>query len=116
MSRGPSTPLRAAVIGAGAMGRNHCRVYRELPGVELVGVADADPATAERAGRSFQVPHFATPGDLLAAARPDLVTVAVPTMAHLPVALGVIAQGVHLLVEKPLAFTVAEGRQIIAAA
>ncbi len=110
------TLLRAAVIGAGAMGRNHCRVYRELPGVELVGLADADPGTAERAGKQFGTAHFATPGALLDALRPDLVTVAVPTMAHLPVALECLAHGAHLLVEKPLAFTVEEGQAIIAAA
>ncbi|HUS16062.1 MAG TPA: Gfo/Idh/MocA family oxidoreductase [Chloroflexia bacterium] len=115
MSTG-SRALRAAVIGAGAMGRNHCRVYHELPGVDLVGVADADPATAERAGHSFHVPHFPSPAAVLAATRPDLVTVAVPTMGHLPVALEAIAGGAHVLVEKPLAFTVEEGRQIIAAA
>ena len=56
MSRRAGAALRVAVIGAGAMGRNHCRVYNELPGAELVGVADADPATAERAGRSFHAP------------------------------------------------------------
>ncbi|MDQ2806589.1 MAG: Gfo/Idh/MocA family oxidoreductase [Chloroflexota bacterium] len=110
------TLLRAAVIGAGAMGRNHCRVYRELPGVELVGLADADPGTAERAGKQFGAAHFTTPGALLNATQPDLVTVAVPTMAHLPVALECLAHGAHLLVEKPLAFTVAEGQAIIAAA
>lgn len=110
------TLLRAAVIGAGAMGRNHCRVYRELPGVELVGLADADPGTAERAGKQFGTAHFTTPGALLDATQPDLVTVAVPTMAHLPVALECLAHGAHLLVEKPLAFTVAEGQAIIAAA
>ena len=108
--------LRAAVIGAGAMGRNHCRVYRELPGVELVGLADADAGTAERAGKQFGAPHFTTPGALLEATQPDLVTVAVPTMAHLPVALECLAHGAHLLVEKPLAFTVEEGQAIITAA
>ncbi|HMA34658.1 MAG TPA: Gfo/Idh/MocA family oxidoreductase [Chloroflexia bacterium] len=116
MSRSLPRPVRAAVIGAGAMGRHHCRVYHEIPGVELVGVADSDPATAERAAHTFHVPAFASPAALLAGARPDLVTIAVPTRGHLPVALEVIAHGTHLLVEKPLAFTVAEGRQIIAAA
>jgi predicted dehydrogenase len=111
-----SVPVRVAVIGAGAMGRNHARVYREIPGVELVGVADADAATAERAGKTFGVPHFATPEALFAAVHPDAVTVAVPTMAHLPVALTALEHGAHLLVEKPLAFTVAEGQQIIDAA
>ena len=114
--RNERPPLRAAVIGVGAMGRNHCRVYHDLPDVELVAVADADPATAERVGRSFGVAVFTDPVALLETARPDLVSIAAPTMEHLPVALATIAHGVHLLVEKPLAFTVAEGRQIIAAA
>jgi UDP-N-acetylglucosamine 3-dehydrogenase len=116
MSDPHGTTLRAAVIGVGAMGRNHCRVYHDLPGIELVGVADADPATAARAGSSFHVPHYVSPTALLEEARPDLVSVAVPTMHHLPVALAVIAHGVPLLIEKPLAFTVVEGQQIIDAA
>ena len=116
MSGATPARLRAAVIGAGAMGRNHARVYHDLPDVDLVGVADADPATAARAGTTFHVPHFQDTAALLDAVHPDLVSIAVPTMHHLPVALTVIAHGVPLLVEKPLAYTVAEGEQIIAAA
>jgi UDP-N-acetylglucosamine 3-dehydrogenase len=108
--------LRVAVIGVGAMGRNHARAYAEMPGVELVGVADADAATAQAVARRHSTRAYTDPIVLLEEARPDAVTVAVPTMEHLPVALAVIRRGVHLLLEKPIASTVEEGRQIIAAA
>ena len=113
---GQQARIRAAVLGVGAMGRNHCRVYHDLAAVELVAVADADPSTAERVGRSFGVPHFTAVEALLDTARPDIVSIAVPTLNHLAVALAALARGIHVLVEKPLAFTVAEGRQIIEAA
>ena len=73
-------PLRAAVIGVGAMGRNHARVYNELESARLVGVMDADPATAERAGRSFHAPHFSDVAALLDETRPQVVSLAVPTL------------------------------------
>jgi predicted dehydrogenase len=103
--------LRAAVIGLGAMGANHARVYREIGGVELAAVADVDAA------RVADVASGATHGyddcrRLLDEERVDLVSVAVPTGAHLDVASEVIARGIPLLVEKPLAATLEEGRRI----
>ncbi len=106
-------PLRAAVIGVGAMGRNHARVFNEMESARLVGVADADPATAERAGRVFHTPHFTDVARLLDETQPQVVALAVPTLLHLPVAREVLRRGIHLLVEKPLAFTVEEGAEII---
>lgn len=101
--------LRAAVIGLGAMGANHARVYAELPGVELVAVADVDPerlraVSCEHGGRDYT-----DYSRLLAEVRPDVVTVAVPTRAHAEVALRVIDAGAALLVEKPLAATIDDG-------
>ena len=111
-----SMSLRVAVIGVGAMGRNHARVYAEMPEVELVGIADADLATAQAVARRYGTQAYSDHIRLLDELRPDAVTVAVPTVEHLHVALECIEHGVHLLVEKPIAFTVEEGRQIIAAA
>jgi UDP-N-acetylglucosamine 3-dehydrogenase len=108
--------LKVAVIGVGAMGRNHARAYTEMPNVELVGVVDADAATAAAVARRYATRAYTDPAALLTEARPDAVTVAVPTSDHLPVALEVIRRGVHLLLEKPIASTVEEGEQIIAAA
>jgi UDP-N-acetylglucosamine 3-dehydrogenase len=101
--------LRAAVVGLGAMGANHARIYAGLPDVELVAVADVDPdrlraVSCQHGGRGYaDVPA------MLAAQRPDVVTVAVPTRSHAEVAGRVIDAGVALLVEKPLAATIDEG-------
>ncbi len=94
------------------MGANHARVYAEIDGVELVAVADTD---AVRLAAGTHGPGTQVYGDyrrLLAEERIDLVTVAVPTRAHFAVAAHVIACGVPLLVEKPLAATLSEGEQL----
>jgi predicted dehydrogenase len=109
-------PLKAAVIGAGSMGRNHVRVYTELEGVELVAVADPSEPNREKVERRFGVRAYADYQQMLEVERPDMVTVAVPSILHRPVALEVIAAGVDLLIEKPLATTSTEGREIIDAA
>src|SRR5438477_8447233 len=93
-------PTRVAVIGAGAMGRNHLRVLNDLEGAELVGLADADEATAQRAARPYGVPAYTDYAELLDKEKPDAVVVAVPTIMHRDVALDIIPRGMHLLVEK----------------
>lgn len=108
--------LKAAVIGVGSMGANHARVYRELPGVQLVGVADAHEATAKSIGTRHNVPAFVDHAKLISETKPDLVTLAVPTVLHHEVAMDLISRGVHLLIEKPIASTVAEGKDIVDAA
>ncbi|MCL4868004.1 MAG: Gfo/Idh/MocA family oxidoreductase [Anaerolineae bacterium] len=108
--------IKVAVIGAGAMGRNHVRVYYELPGVQLVGVSDVDEAGAAAATRLYATRTYTDYRQMLEETQPDAVTIAVPTEHHLEVALDVISRGVHLLIEKPIASTVDEGQQIIDAA
>ena len=105
-----------AVIGVGAMGRNHARILAELPGVQLVGIADASRESAQSVAARSGCPAYTDHRHLLEDARPQAVTVAVPTVYHLDVAKTVIEQGVHLLIEKPIAFSVAEGQEIIDAA
>lgn len=108
--------LKVAVIGVGAMGGNHARVYSELPGVELVGVADSDAAAAQATARRYGGESYSDYRRLLDEQQPDAVTLAIPTIDHLEVALQVIQRGIHLLIEKPIAYSVEEGKQIIAAA
>ncbi len=108
--------MKVAVIGAGAMGRNHARVYAELPGVEMVGVADADGAVAQSVARRHGGHPYAEYTRLLDELKPDAVTIAVPTVEHFAVAMQVIRRGIHLLIEKPIAYTVEEGERITAAA
>ena len=104
--------LRAAVIGLGAMGSNHVRVYGELHGVELVAVADIDDERVGGATRGRTLRGYADYRRLLDEEQLDIVSIAVPTLAHLEVATDVIERGVAALVEKPLAATIDEGRRL----
>jgi len=108
--------VKVAVIGVGAMGRNHARVYADLPGVELVAVADANMPNAAAVARLYGGTAYSDYERLIDEQQPDAISVVVPTEDHLDVALKVIAHGCHLLIEKPLAFTVQQGEQIIKAA
>ncbi|MFT3941071.1 Gfo/Idh/MocA family oxidoreductase [Rhodopseudomonas sp.] len=107
--------LRIGVIGAGVMGTNHGRVLAGLPGVTLVGIVDPMPEHRDRAIELIGCKTFATLDELLLAGV-DAVTIAAPTHLHHEVALTCISRGIHVLVEKPIASTVAEGREIVAAA
>jgi len=107
--------LRIGVIGVGVMGSNHARVFAGLPGVELVGVADPDQKQAEFVARTLGCVAVADVEQLLAL-DVDAVTIAAPTHLHHDIALACIERGVHVMVEKPIASTVEEGRDIIAAA
>lgn len=107
--------LKVGVIGLGWMGRIHLRNYTEMPDVEVLGVVDPDPEARKAASENFGVAAFAELADLLAL-KPDAVSVCVPTVLHHDVALKVIAAGSSLLVEKPLAATAQEGREVVEAA
>lgn len=107
--------LRVGVTGIGIMGSNHARVLAELPGAELVAVADPDQAQAERVA-SFLGCKAVDSHHALLDLGLDAVVVAAPTHLHHAVALDVIAAGCSVLVEKPVASTAEEGREIVAAA
>src|SRR5437667_11846409 len=97
------------------MGSNHGRVLAGLPGVKLVGIVD--PLPSHRAGATEMIgcPTFADLDELLANGV-DAVTIAAPTHLHHELALACINRGIHVLVEKPIASTVEEGRDIVDAA
>lgn len=109
------------MVGAGAFGRNHLRVLRELEtagdGVALVAAADPDAARAEEAAKQYGISVFATIEELLKAdLKLDAAVVAVPTVKHHEVAAALIEAGLDLLVEKPLAANLAEADDLIARA
>jgi predicted dehydrogenase len=110
-----SPALRVGVIGAGVMGSNHARVLAGLSGIELIGVVDPDRGQRDLVTRVLGCPAV---NDLDALLRlgVDAVTIAAPTHMHHDIALACTSHGVHVLVEKPIASTVDEGRSIIAAA
>ncbi len=108
--------LKVAVIGVGAMGQNHARVYADMPGVKLVGIADTDELFVNQIAHHYYCQAYTDFHRLLDEMKPDAVTVAVPTVEHPQVALEVIQRGIHVLIEKPIAFNVIDGEKIVAAA
>jgi len=107
--------IRIALVGGGMHAPAHIRGAAGAPGVRLSAIADPSPAAkavAEKAG----LPWFAEHHALLAADRPDAAIVATPNVLHVPVALDFIAAGIPVLVEKPIADTVAEARRLADAA
>jgi predicted dehydrogenase len=113
--------LRVAVVGAGAFGRNHLRVYRELErasdgDVRLVGVVDRDEAAIAAAAEKFGVPGFQTIEACLAAGPVDAASVCVPTVHHADAAELLLKAGVDVLIEKPLAASLADADRILALA
>jgi UDP-N-acetylglucosamine 3-dehydrogenase len=107
--------LRVGVVGVGVMGSNHARVLAELPGVDLVGVADPD-----REQREFVAGVLGCPAvedlDALLERGVDALTIAAPTHLHRDIALAAIRRRIHVLVEKPIASSPAEARDIVTAA
>ncbi len=121
MSAGNQPALRVAVAGAGAFGRNHLRVYRELEaagaGVALVAAVEPDAARAAETAAKYAMPVFSTVDELLAAdLRLHAATVAVPTVHHHAVSAQLLDAGLDVLVEKPLAATLAEADDLLALA
>ncbi len=112
---GADGSLRIGVIGVGVMGSNHARVLSELPGVVLVGVVDPDRKQREQVARRLGCTAFADLEALMAHGV-DAVTIAAPTQLHRDIAIACAERGIHILVEKPIAPTIEEGRDIVAAA
>jgi len=105
--------IRVAVIGAGAFGRNHARVYRQLQqeGTGLAAIVDTDAARAAAVSREFGNPPCLSLDQLRG--RVDAASVAVPTVEHLKVARALMEAGIDVLIEKPLAPSLAEADEII---
>jgi len=113
-------PTRVAVIGTGSFGRNHLRVYRELEqagDVTLTAAVDADAARAAAVAAEYGIPTFTSVSDLLAA---DLgitaASLCVPTLQHSSVGRQLFAAGMDLLVEKPIAASLADADALLASA
>jgi len=111
---GESKKIRVAVVGTGEFGRNHARVYRELDGVELVGVFDENPERAATVAAEFQTLVLTRLEEL--PRRADAASVAVPTVAHAEVGCRLLQMGVDVLVEKPMAVNLSEADALLHAA
>ena len=108
------TPIRTAVVGCGHFGRFHAEKYAALPDAELVAVVDCDVEAAKRLAERFGVLALSDAAAL--AGRAEAASVVVPTHAHCAVASGLLEAGLHVLVEKPIAASLAEADALIALA
>ncbi|MGB9402453.1 MAG: Gfo/Idh/MocA family oxidoreductase [Candidatus Acidiferrales bacterium] len=108
------SPVRVAVVGVGDFGRNHVRVWRELPGATLVGIVDLNPDRAKAVADEFQT--TALSGVSALRGNVDAVSLAVPTIEHARLGCFLLEQGIDLLVEKPIAGSLDEADALIASA
>ena len=110
----PGKKVRVAVVGAGDFGRNHARVYRDIAEAELVGIVDRSAERAAQIAAEFSTNVFPDIESL--AGHVDAASVAVPTVEHARVGCRLFELGIDVLVEKPMAATLAEADELLAAA
>jgi predicted dehydrogenase len=110
------SPIRVALLGCGRIAHVHCSYLRQLAQVEFVGACDSNRAARQTFTARWQTPTYADADELLAAAQPDVVHVLTPPATHASLAIALLEAGVHVLVEKPMALTVAEADAMCAAA
>ena len=115
-----SDQINVAVIGVGAFGKNHARVYHELEqqgeGVSLSAIVDADVNRADEVASEYGTRSLGSIEQLLTRSEIQAASIAVPTVHHMEVARELLDAGIDVLIEKPLAFSLAEADEIIAAA
>ncbi|HYK38401.1 MAG TPA: Gfo/Idh/MocA family oxidoreductase [Candidatus Eremiobacteraceae bacterium] len=103
--------IRVAVVGCGEFGRNHARVYKEMEGAALVGFYDADPIRASAFANEFGGRAFSSLDEL--AGNVSAASVAVPTVGHSEVGCLLMKRGIDVLVEKPMAASLAEADKLV---
>ena len=109
-----AAPVRLAVVGVGHLGRKHARVAARTPGLALVGIHDRHPGRAEEVAREAGLTVLASPEEV--AARAEAVVLATPTATHAALAEYFLDRGVDVLVEKPIASSLADADALIALA
>ncbi|HEY8718215.1 Gfo/Idh/MocA family oxidoreductase [Pengzhenrongella sp.] len=107
---------RAAVIGCGDVSSVHLAAITANPAIELVGVCDAEPSVLAAAAAAYGVPGFADHRELLDEMQPDVVHICTPHHQHAAIAVACVERGINVVLEKPLAHTVAEGQRLVLAA
>ena len=108
--------VNVGVIGVGAMGHNHVRVYSRLKNANLMAVSDLMKGTLAEVSKKYQTVGFVDYDNILKMPEIEAVSVCVPTTYHHEVVMEAIEQGKHVLVEKPIAFTLDEARDMIRSA
>jgi len=108
--------IKVAVIGLGNMGKHHARNYAEMPDATLVAVCDLNEELAINTAKKFSCRHYSQYREMLEKESIHAVSIVVPTNYHKEVALACIEKGIHILVEKPIAGTIADAEKIIGSA
>ncbi|OHB84496.1 MAG: hypothetical protein A3J73_01265 [Planctomycetes bacterium RIFCSPHIGHO2_02_FULL_38_41] len=103
--------LKVAVVGVGHLGKEHARVYAEMPGVELFSVVDIQRKQAEKVAQQYNTRYFLNYKDIID--KIQAVSIAVPTKSHYAIAKDFLQHGVHVMIEKPMTGTVLEARELI---
>jgi predicted dehydrogenase len=110
----PKPKVKCGVIGVGSLGQHHARIYSTLPNVEFMGIYESSDERAKEICAKYNCHRFASIAELGAAC--DAVSVVVPTDKHAEVAIPLLAQKCHLLIEKPITATLDEAERVLAAA
>jgi predicted dehydrogenase len=106
-----SDRLRVGIVGVGSIGKNHARIYSELPGVEFSAILDTNPETASSVATQYGVQAASTLAEFVSLV--DAATVATPTPYHYEVARLLVAEGKHLLIEKPITETPDHAQELV---
>ena len=104
-------PIGVAVVGVGSMGKNHARVFSEIPNVKLVGLSDINEETAREYAKKFNTEYFKDYRELFD--KIDAVCLAVPTSLHHRMAMDFLNHGIHVFVEKPITNMLFEAKEIV---
>lgn len=110
----PERTVRVAVIGAGVMGRHHATNYLALPQAQLAAIVEPDPGRRFEAARDFGCATYPSAEAMLAEESIDAASVVAPTSMHHAITLRLLEAGAHVLVEKPVAATVREAKELVA--
>ncbi|HNX69484.1 MAG TPA: Gfo/Idh/MocA family oxidoreductase [Candidatus Omnitrophota bacterium] len=102
--------IKVGVVGVGHLGKEHARIYRDLPEAELVGISDQDPAKAEKA-KELGTVYYKDPRELIG--KVEAVSIATPTSTHYAVAKEFLKAGIHTLIEKPITLRLEEADELL---
>ncbi len=105
--------IKIAVIGVGAMGRNHTRNYFEMEGIKLVGVSDLDEKRGREVAKTYKTKYYKDYKKLIEKERPDAVSIATPTVLHKVISQDFIKSKISVLIEKPLASNLKDAKKLI---
>ena len=106
-----SSPIRAGVVGVGSIGKNHARIYSDLPGVEFSAILDTNPEIANTVSQKYGVKAVTELSEL--AQLIDVATIATPTVDHYEVGKFLLSQGKHLLIEKPITENPGQAEELV---